>query len=65
MQHHKYSLSEIENMIPWERQVYLDLLKEHIEKENEKIIQENNRRKAAAKTAAASRMPRADTIGRR
>jgi hemerythrin-like domain-containing protein len=65
MQHHKYSLSEIENMIPWERQVYLDLLKEHIEKENEKIIQENNRRKAAAKAAAASRMPRADTIGRR
>jgi len=31
MQHHKYSLSEIENMIPWERQVYTSLLMQHLE----------------------------------
>jgi hypothetical protein len=37
MQHHKYSLSELENMLPWEREVYLTLLIKHIEKENEKI----------------------------
>jgi hypothetical protein len=37
MQHHKYSLSDIENMIPWERYVYIDLLKNHIQVENEKI----------------------------
>jgi len=30
VQHHKYSLTDIENMIPWERQIYLDLLKAHI-----------------------------------
>lgn len=35
--HHKYSLSEIENMLPWEREVYLTLLIQHVEKENEKI----------------------------
>jgi len=31
MQHHKYSLSEIENMMPWERQVYVSLLMQHLE----------------------------------
>jgi len=34
IQHHKYSLTEIENMIPWEREVYLTFLKQHIEEEN-------------------------------
>jgi len=31
MQHHKYSLTEIENMMPWERQVYITLLMQHLE----------------------------------
>lgn len=35
MQHHKYSLSEIENMLPWERYLYIDLLKEHIKRQEE------------------------------
>jgi len=39
MQHHKYSLTEIENMIPWEREIYLELLKQHIEELNEKARQ--------------------------
>tara|TARA_B100000927_G_scaffold260927_1_gene230811 strand:+ start:254 stop:397 length:144 start_codon:yes stop_codon:yes gene_type:complete len=34
MQYHKYSLTELENMLPWEREIYVTLLKEHIEKEN-------------------------------
>ena len=34
MQYHKYSLTEIENMMPWEREIYLALLKDHIETEN-------------------------------
>jgi hypothetical protein len=33
MQYHKYSLTEIENMIPWERDVYVGLLKNHLEEE--------------------------------
>ena len=34
MQHHKYSLTELENMIPWERETYLSLLEQYIEEEN-------------------------------
>ena len=33
MQHHKYSLTEIENLMPWERDVYVALLKQHLEEE--------------------------------
>jgi hypothetical protein len=33
MQYHKYSLTEIENMMPWERDIYVELLKEHLEEE--------------------------------
>ena len=40
MQHHKYSLTELENMIPWEREVYLSLLQQYIEEENLKAKQE-------------------------
>jgi len=36
MQHHKYSLTELENMIPWEREVYVTLLIEYIKEENER-----------------------------
>ena len=44
MQHHKYSLSELENMIPWERDVYVTMLIQYIEQENEKIKQKQNSR---------------------
>ena len=39
MQHHKYSLTELENMIPWERDVYIGLLMA--------LIQEEERRQKA------------------
>ena len=39
MQFHKYSLTEIENLMPWERDIYLALLKQHIEEENLKAQQ--------------------------
>ena len=42
MQHHKYSLTEIENMIPWEREVYMSLLVNHIAEENERIKRQQN-----------------------
>ena len=41
MQHHKYSLTEIENMMPWERDIYLGLLNQYIEDENLKAKQAN------------------------
>ena len=37
MQHHKYSLTELENMIPWEREIYVGLLLKHLEQEKEKM----------------------------
>ena len=37
MQHHKYSLTELENMIPYERAIYLAMLIEHIREENERM----------------------------
>ena len=39
MQHHKYSLTEIKNMMPWERDIYLGLLNQYIEEENLKAQQ--------------------------
>ena len=35
MQHHRYSLTEIENMIPWEREAYLTLLTQQIEEQTQ------------------------------
>ena len=40
MQHHKYSLTELENMMPWEREIYVGLLQQHIKEENEKLRRE-------------------------
>jgi len=37
MQHHKYSLTELENMLPWERVVYISMLTEYIKEENDRI----------------------------
>ena len=37
MQHHKYSLTELEAMIPWEREIYVNLLIQYIDEENRKI----------------------------
>ena len=45
MQHHKYSLTELENMIPWERDVYVTMLIQYIEEENEKIKQQQSQRR--------------------
>ena len=36
MQHHNYALSDIENMIPWERDIYVDMLIEFIKEQNKK-----------------------------
>jgi len=41
MQHHKYSLTELEYMIPWEREIYVDLLLNHLKEEKEKQQREN------------------------
>ncbi len=40
IQFHKYSLTEIENMMPWERDIYVGLLQNHLEEE--KLRQQQN-----------------------
>ena len=42
MQHHKYSLTELENMMPWEREIYMGLLTEWIKEENKRIEKEKS-----------------------
>jgi len=42
MQHHKYNLSDIENMMPWERAIYIDMLQDYLKK-----LEEQNRDRAA------------------
>ena len=39
MQYHKYSLNELENMIPFEREVYVAMLVQYLEEEKQR--QEN------------------------
>ena len=43
--HYKYSLSELENMMPWEREIYVGLLSKWIKEENERMEKEKQRRK--------------------
>ena len=45
MQHHKYSLSDLEKMVPWEKTMYVTMLLRFIEEENEKTKQQINSRK--------------------
>lgn len=40
MQFHKYSVTEIEDMIPFERDIYVGLLQNHIQEENERLSQQ-------------------------
>ncbi len=43
MQHHNYNLNDLENMIPFERELYVTLLSDHIREENEKIKSQQQR----------------------
>ena len=45
MQHHKYNLTELDNMMPWEREIYIGLLMEHLEEEKERLAREESNRK--------------------
>ena len=37
MQHHKYTLSDLEGMIPWEREIYSTLLVNHLSEEKDRL----------------------------
>ena len=40
MQHHHYSLTELDNMLPWEREIYVRLLMNFLEEERERQKQQ-------------------------
>ena len=44
MQHHNYSLTELENMMPWEREIYIGLLLNYLEEEKKRREQEDRKR---------------------
>ena len=43
MYYHKFSLTELENMLPWEYEVYVGMLAEEVRQENERIEQRNKK----------------------
>ena len=43
MQHHKYTLADLENMLPWEREIYVDMLITYIKEENEKEMRKKQK----------------------
>jgi len=45
MQHHKYSLTELDNMMPWERQIYIDMLVNFLEEERERLKEQQRQRR--------------------
>ena len=42
MQHHKYSLGELEGMIPFEREIYVTMLIQHLEEEKQRLESKKN-----------------------
>ena len=43
MQHFYYSLNDINEMMPWEREIYLVMLNQHLEEKRKEIEQQNMR----------------------
>jgi len=41
IQHHDWSLTELDNMVPYERHIYVSLLSNWVKEENERIRAEN------------------------
>jgi hypothetical protein len=44
IQHHKWSLTELDNMLPYERQIYVTLLQQWIKEENERMKEQNKKK---------------------
>jgi len=45
VQHHKWSITEIENMLPWERDIFVDKLITWIQDENQKMNEQQRKQK--------------------
>ena len=45
IQHHRWSLTELDNMIPYERQIYVMLVQEWVKEENDRVAEQNRKMK--------------------
>ena len=43
VQHHNWSMTEIENMLPWERDIYIEKVIQHVKEENDRIKEQNRK----------------------
>ena len=46
MHHHKWGLSDIESMMPWERQIYIEMLTQFLREQEQKMKDLENEQKA-------------------
>jgi hypothetical protein len=42
MQYHKYSLAEVENLIPFEKEIYVSMLVNYLEEEKQRLQSKQN-----------------------
>jgi hypothetical protein len=56
VQHHHWSLSEMESMIPWERYVYIDLLQSFLKEQEQRAKDRENEIKTQMSIANRRRM---------
>jgi hypothetical protein len=56
MQHHKWSLSDMDALIPWERYIYVELLQEFLKEEEKKAKDRELELKAQMKSANRRKM---------
>ena len=55
MQNHKYSLTELELMIPWEREIYITMLIQELREQKALVLREYNQQKEILHTAHKER----------
>ena len=41
--HYKWSLTELDNMMPWEREIYVAMLKQYVEEENKRLKEQERK----------------------
>lgn len=56
MQHHHWSLSDMENMMPWERYIYIDLLHAYLKEQEQKMKDLQNEQRAQYSTLSRRKL---------
>jgi hypothetical protein len=56
VQHHKWSMEELEAMMPWERYIYVEMLSEWLKEEEKKAQDRKNELRAQQQAAQRRKM---------